>query len=195
MHEGSALSSSPLEEPSLEASHAIQTLRPDNDTLHSHPALPPGNKDYPEQYGQVKMMGTLWASAFARKYPNMKVFSVSPGMTRGTNFMSDTNDPKLKMFPCLAKFVGIFGVGHSLEKGADRYTQIVNHPDVFTSGHFYASAGGGVSGPLGDKTAKDPDLSNSSLQDKVFETISTALSHAQGVQGGGRTLPAQAAMG
>ena len=40
-------------------------------------------------YGWVKYGGTLWMSSMARKHPNIRFISVSPGGTRGTQGMND----------------------------------------------------------------------------------------------------------
>mmetsp|Transcript_27518 Transcript_27518/g.69445 ORF Transcript_27518/g.69445 Transcript_27518/m.69445 type:complete len:214 (+) Transcript_27518:378-1019(+) len=158
--------------------------------------IPPKGKkkwDFVEQYNQVKMMGTLWISSFARKNPNLKVFSVSPGMTSGTKFVETTKDSQLQCMPNIVKCVGCCGVSHGIDIGSDRYTRLANHPEQFVSGVFYASAGGGASGPMSDQTPKHSYLSNQGMQDVVYQTIDTAFTKAKGVQGG-QPLPEQATM-
>jgi hypothetical protein len=40
-------------------------------------------------YGQVKYLGALWMSALARKHPGLRLLTVSPGNTAGTEALRD----------------------------------------------------------------------------------------------------------
>ncbi len=40
-------------------------------------------------YGQVKYLGALWMSALARKHPDLRLLTVSPGNTAGTDALRD----------------------------------------------------------------------------------------------------------
>lgn len=123
-------------------------------------------------YGYIKYIGTLWTSANARRYPNIKFISISPGNTRGTDTYNDL--PLLKKLLSKLLFVPIImpllGMIHNVEKGARRYVIALNNPN-FKSGEFYASKDGKVIGELTEQGTIFTDLKNTSYQDNAYEAI------------------------
>lgn len=123
-------------------------------------------------YGYIKYIGTLWTSANARKYPEIKFISVSPGNTRGT--AGYDNLPTMTKF--LFKYVfapilmPIIGMIHGIKKGAARYVEALNNPS-FKSGEFYGSKDGKVTGALVEQGPIFPDLKNISFQDNAYEAL------------------------
>ncbi|KXX69990.1 SDR family NAD(P)-dependent oxidoreductase [Flammeovirga sp. SJP92] len=123
-------------------------------------------------YSGVKLSGTLWMSSMARKYPNIKFISVSPGGTRGTDGFNDM--PFLQRI--MYKYVGmpiimpLLGLSHSLESGAKRFVQSINN-EKLESGVFYASKKNVLTGPLVDQSPYYNGFSNPVYQDNANEAI------------------------
>src|SRR5271170_880711 len=99
-------------------------------------------------YGQVKYIGALWMAHLARRYPDRRFVTVSPGNTSGTEAPNDLALP-LRM---AAKYVmPHLGISHKLDVGARRLVDGVTDPKL-SSGRFYASAAGKMKGPMVDQT-------------------------------------------
>ena len=130
-------------------------------------------------YGQVKYLGALWMSALARKHPGLRLLTVSPGNTAGTEALRDMGPDSGQMNHLLLPYVlPALGVGHQLEKGALRLVDGVTDEQL-RSGVFYASRPGAVTGPLVDQSEivtdfRDPGYN--SMPTKPF--IASRRSHA-----------------
>ena len=125
-----------------------------------------------EAYGYIKYIAALWMSSEARKNPNVRLITVSPGFTSGTAVMNDLPLAKRLMFkyfmlPIVAPLKGLV---HKLEKGAKRFVDGIND-DAFQSGIFYASKDKKLTGPVIDQATIFPDLNNSSYQDNANAAI------------------------
>jgi len=125
-----------------------------------------------EAYGYIKYVAALWMSSEARKNPNLRLITMSPGFTSGTAVMNDLPFGKRLMFKyiMLPIVAPIKGLVHKLEKGAKRFVDGVSD-DSFTSGIFYASKAKRLTGSLIDQSTIFPDLNNSSYQDNANEAI------------------------
>lgn len=123
-------------------------------------------------YGYIKYIGALWTSANARKHPQIKFISVSPGNTSGT--AGYDNLPTMTKF--LFKFLlapivmPLMGMIHSLQKGAARYVDALGNPN-FKSGAFYGSKDGKVTGVMVEQGAIFPDFKNIAFQDNAYEAL------------------------
>ena len=104
-------------------------------------------------YGQVKYLGALWMSALARKHPDLRLLTVSPGNTSGTDALRDlATVPRVLMQHVVMPYVGpMFGISHPLEVGAKRLLDALVTGDL-RSGGFYASAAKKLTGPLVDQS-------------------------------------------
>lgn len=128
--------------------------------------------DAMQVYGYIKLAGTLWMSAMARKHPEFTFLSISPGGTRGTEGMNDL--PPIQRF--VFKYIGmplimpLLGLSHSLEKGAQRFVNALNNPDL-RSGKFYASKKNVLTGALVDQGALFPELEDQDLQNHAYQAI------------------------
>jgi len=125
-----------------------------------------------EAYGYIKYVAALWMSSEARKNPNIRLITMSPGFTSGTAVMNDLPFGKRLMFkyimlPIVAPLKGLV---HKLEKGAKRFVDGVSY-DSFKSGIFYASKAKLLTGPVIDQSTIFPDLNNSSYQDNANAAI------------------------
>jgi NAD(P)-dependent dehydrogenase (short-subunit alcohol dehydrogenase family) len=126
-----------------------------------------GKPDVNLAYGQAKLLGALWMAHLARRYPERRFITMSPGNTTGTNAPNDLVLP-LRL---AAKYVmPHLGISHSLEVGAKRLVDGVTDPTL-SSGRFYASAAGKINGPIVDQTDIYPDLANPTFQDATNDAI------------------------
>lgn len=132
--------------------------------------------DAMQVYGWIKYGGTLWMSNMARKYPDLKFVSMSPGGTRGTNGMNDL--PFVKRI--LMKYVGmrvimpLMGMSHSVEQGAKRFVNGINN-NAFKSGLFYASKESVLTGKVIDQREIWSDLGNAAYQENADRAIHSFL--------------------
>lgn len=131
----------------------------------------PNVKDPLVPYGSVKYIGALWMSALAREYPNVRLITVSPGSTSGTDgakhlapfmrFIVTRIGPIL--FP-------MFGLMHKVDKGAKRYVDVLKD-EAYKSGVFYGSKESTGTGPLVDQGDIFADLNNKNFQDNANKAI------------------------
>lgn len=130
------------------------------------------NFDSFQVYGWIKYGGTLWMSSLAKRHPNIRFISMSPGGTRGTQGMDDL--PFIKRI--FLKYIGmklimpLMGMSHSLEKGAKRFVDGINN-DKFKSGLFYASKENVLTGNVIDQSTIWEDLKNPVFQKNADEAI------------------------
>jgi NAD(P)-dependent dehydrogenase (short-subunit alcohol dehydrogenase family) len=125
-----------------------------------------------QAYGYIKYTAAMWMSSEARKNPDIRFITVSPGFTSGTNVMNDLSPGKKFMFkyimiPIVAPLKGMV---HKVEKGAKRFVDGINN-ESFTSGVFYASKAKKLVGPVIDQSSIFPDLKNTTYQDNANEAI------------------------
>lgn len=125
-----------------------------------------------EAYGYIKYMAALWISSEARKNPNLRLITMSPGFTSGTAVMNDLPLAKRLMFkyfmmPIVAPLKGLV---HKLDKGAKRFVDGINN-DTFKSGVFYASKVKKLTGAVVDQSTIFQDLNNFSYQDNANAAI------------------------
>ncbi|MEL6537777.1 MAG: SDR family NAD(P)-dependent oxidoreductase [Bacteroidota bacterium] len=123
-------------------------------------------------YGVVKYGGTLWMSSMARKNPNIRFISMSPGGTRGTNGFDDLPLIKRIMFKYVGMpiFMPLMGLSHSLSKGAERFVEGITN-ETLQSGKFYGSRKNVLTGPIVDQSTILEDFNNENLQDNAHRAI------------------------
>jgi hypothetical protein len=122
-------------------------------------------------FGQVKYIGALWMAYLARRHPDRRLITVSPGSTSGTEGPNDFKLPLRIAAKYVIPAVGpALGLTHKLDVGARRLVDGVTDPTL-SSGVFYASAANTVTGPLVDQADIFPDLANPSFQDHANEAI------------------------
>jgi NAD(P)-dependent dehydrogenase (short-subunit alcohol dehydrogenase family) len=125
------------------------------------------NTDVNLAYGQAKLIGALWMAYLARRYPDRRFITMSPGNTTGTQAPNDLALP----FRMAAKYVmPHLGISHKLDVGAKRLVDGVTDPTL-SSGVFYASAAGKMKGPVVDQADIFPDLADPTFQDNANEAI------------------------
>jgi len=122
-------------------------------------------------YGPVKYVAALWISSLARKYPDVRLVTVSPGATSGTNGGEDLAPLMKFVFTRLGPvLLPLFGLMHKLELGAKRYVDVLND-ESYKSGVFYGSKAPVLVGPLVDQGTIFADLNNVTIQDNASEAI------------------------
>jgi len=130
-----------------------------------------------ELYAYVKYAATLWMSAMARKHPDIRFISMSPGATSGTAVMNDLPPVQRVMY----KYIGfpilmpLLGMVHTVDKGAQRYIRAISD-DSLISGKFYASSEHKLTGPVMDQSGIFPDLINETYQDNAYHAIQNIIS-------------------
>jgi NAD(P)-dependent dehydrogenase (short-subunit alcohol dehydrogenase family) len=118
-------------------------------------------------FGQAKYIGALWMAYLARRHPDRRFITVSPGNTTGTQA---PNDLKLPLRIAAKYVMPTLGLAHKLDVGAKRLVDGVTDPTL-SSGVFYASAANTLKGPLVNQADIFPDLANPSFQDHANEAI------------------------
>ncbi len=118
-------------------------------------------------FGQVKYIGALWMGHLAREYSGLRFITVSPGNTTGTEAAAGA-PPPLRF--AAKHIMPHLGISHELEVGAKRLVDGVTDPTL-SSGAFYASAAGKLTGPMVDQAEIFPDLANPTYQDRANEAI------------------------
>ncbi|MEM7112391.1 MAG: SDR family NAD(P)-dependent oxidoreductase [Chloroflexota bacterium] len=127
-------------------------------------------------YGPVKYVAALWMASLARKYPEVRIVTVSPGSTSGTNGGEDLAPLMKFIFTRVGPIMlPLFGLMHKLELGAKRYVDVLND-DSYKSGHFYGSKAPVLVGPLVDQGTIFADLNNRTFQDNASEAIHRFIS-------------------
>lgn len=123
-------------------------------------------------YGQVKYLGALWIADLARRHPDLRLVTVSPGNTAGTDVFRNMPAPvrtllnKVLMpivFPRL-------GLSHPVDTGARRLVDGAVG-DQLDSGAFYASAADTLTGPLVDQAGIVADFAAPEIQSNAAEAI------------------------
>ena len=123
-------------------------------------------------YGQVKYLGALWMAAMARRHPEIRFITMSPGSTAGTEVIRD--QPALVRaiagHVILPYVMPALGLGHRLEVGAQRLVDALTDPSM-QSGVFYASAAKTVTGPVIDQATIVPELRDEAIQEHAYTAI------------------------
>ncbi len=123
-------------------------------------------------YGQVKYLGALWMSELARRHPRLRLLTVSPGNTAGTDVFKDMpNLVRPLMNRVLMPYVlPRFGLAHPVTTGALRIVDAVVKQDL-ESGRFYASAVKTLTGALVDQAEIVADFRDPSVQRNAYDAI------------------------
>ena len=136
-------------------------------------SFPTLNGDQMLHYGQIKLLGALWMASLARKHPQLRLITISPGGTSGTG----AADKLPLLMRLIVKYVAmplimpLLGMVHSLETGSRRLLDSVDNASI-PNGAFYASAAGKVAGGrLVDQAPMQPGLRDEAVQEHAYEAI------------------------
>lgn len=127
-------------------------------------------------YAYVKFLGAAWMAAVARRHPDLRFLTMSPGNTAGTSALNDSGFLARTLgarvvFPYVAP---MFGLAHSLSTGAQRMVDAIGNPTLAT-GTFYASHAKTLTGPVIDQADIYPALGNRVFQDRALHAIEQFL--------------------
>lgn len=123
-------------------------------------------------HGEVKFIGALWMASLARQYPDVRLLTISPGGTKGTEAANALPTP-MRLFynylftPILAPMLGLV---HSLETGSKRIVDGLTDESL-RSGHFYASEANVLVGPMVDQATIFADLGDTAIQDNASAAL------------------------
>jgi NAD(P)-dependent dehydrogenase (short-subunit alcohol dehydrogenase family) len=123
-------------------------------------------------YGQVKYLGALWMAAAARRHPQLRFTTMSPGNTAGTEVVRD-QPAAVRLIAgrvILPYVMPALRLGHKLEVGAARLVEAVTDASL-TSGVFYASAANTITGPVIDQAQIVPELHDEAIQERAYAAI------------------------
>ena len=123
-----------------------------------------------KSYGTIKYMAALWMSSMARKHPDIRFVTMSPGGTTGTELAGKLSGfQRVLMEKIMMPMMGFLGFMHPLEVGAKRYVDALNE-EAYKSGVFYASASG-MSGKTADQSTIFADIGDAQIQDNANEAV------------------------
>ena len=123
-------------------------------------------------YGQVKYLGALWMSELARRHPKLRLLTVSPGNTAGTDVFRDMG-PVLRPLMnrvLMPRILPKLGLAHPVSAGARRLVDATVRDDL-DSGKFYASAENTLTGPLVDQAEIVADFADPEIQRNAFDAV------------------------
>jgi NAD(P)-dependent dehydrogenase (short-subunit alcohol dehydrogenase family) len=131
-----------------------------------------GRKMQTVAYGQVKYLGALWMSDLARRHPELRLMTVSPGNTGGTDVFRDMPGPMPTLMNRVLMPIVLprLGLAHPVGAGARRLVDAVMG-DALSSGVFYASAAKALTGPLVDQASIVADFADPTIQSHANEAI------------------------
>ncbi len=123
-------------------------------------------------YGQAKYIGALWIASAARRYPGLRLVTVSPGNTRGTEAAKDLPRPLRLIVKHVRTLVvlPLFGLVHDPGTGAERLVDGLTDP-AFRTGVPYASAAKRPTGLVVDQSTIFPNLANRAAQDNADAAV------------------------
>ncbi len=123
-------------------------------------------------YSQVKYLGALWMSELARRNPQLRLVTVSPGNTAGTEvfgFLPPVVRPVWDRV-LMGRVFPRFGLAHPLGTGARRIVDAATS-DELHSGRFYASTAKILTGPLIDQAEVYSDFGSPEFQRNAYEAV------------------------
>jgi NAD(P)-dependent dehydrogenase (short-subunit alcohol dehydrogenase family) len=131
-----------------------------------------GKVDTGVAYGQVKYLGALWMSELARRNPHLRLVTVSPGNTAGTDVFRDlgTMVTPLMNRILMPYVLPRFGLAHPLDAGARRLVDATVRDDL-DGGKFYASTANTLTGPLIDQATIIADFADPDVQRHAYDAV------------------------
>ena len=123
-------------------------------------------------YAEVKYVAAMWMADLARRHPELRLVTMSPGNTQGTEIASAMATPVriLMQYVVMPLVAPALGLAHSLQTGAGRIVTALTDPS-FQSGRFYGSAEKKLTGTLVDQSEIFPDLVNAGFQRNAAEAV------------------------
>ena len=125
-----------------------------------------------KEYGSAKAIGALYMSAFARRNPSVRAFTVSPGGTHGTGAF----DTAPACLPCLCNTVCMpcrMCICHALPLGAARYVDALMDAEYPYASGTFVGCRSGMKGPVADQaTIKGGAIyADQPMQEAAYEAV------------------------
>ena len=117
-----------------------------------------------QAYSQACRYQNFYFQELARQKPSWKTFVASPGNIIGTDAVNDVPWPLNKIMPYLQRLFG----HQSYDVGVQRWLDIMEAPEKFENGKFYASAPKRVEGPMGKHPNQEVD---DALAQNLFQAV------------------------
>lgn len=123
-------------------------------------------------YAHAKYLAALWLAAEARRHPKVRMLTVSPGGTRGTDAARDMNPVQRFVYNkiIMGVVMPLRGQAHTVDVDAARDVDAL-FDDRYGNGVFYASKENRLTGALVDQAEIFPDLGDRAFQDNAYAAV------------------------
>ena len=123
-------------------------------------------------YAEVKYIAALWMADLARRHPELRLLTVSPGNTQGTEIASSMATPVrlLMQYLIMPVVAPALGLAHSLQTGAGRIVTALTDASL-RSGVFYGSEEKKLTGTVVDQSVIFADLGKADYQAHAVQAV------------------------
>lgn len=121
-------------------------------------------------YALVKYTTTLSLMATARKYPNVRIITMSPGGTIGTEIATESPLMLKVIWKMAVPVMYTFGLMHKVGVAAKRYVDGITNEN-YKSGVFYGSKKQMPVGEVVDQSVFMKDFQNAQIQENAYSAI------------------------
>lgn len=130
------------------------------------------NKNAPvtDLYALVKYTTTMCLMSTARKYPHIRIITMSPGGTIGTEIATESPIVIKVIWKMMVPVMYALGLMHKVDVAAKRYVDGISSEN-YKSGVFYASKNSMPVGDVVDQSMFMKELKNVAFQDNAYEAI------------------------
>jgi len=130
------------------------------------------NKNAPvtDLYALVKYTTTMCLMSTARQYPNIRIITMSPGGTIGTEIATESPIVIKVIWKMMVPVMYAFGLMHKVGVAAKRYVDGISN-ESYKSGVFYASKNRMPVGDVVDQSVFMKELKNVAFQDNAYKAI------------------------
>jgi NAD(P)-dependent dehydrogenase (short-subunit alcohol dehydrogenase family) len=123
-----------------------------------------------EIYALVKYTATMSLMATARQYPHIRIITMSPGGTIGTEIATESPTALKIIWNMAVPIMHLLGLMHKVDVAAKRYVDGITK-EKYKSGVFYASKSKMPVGEVVDQTVFMKDLQNKLYQDNAYKAV------------------------
>lgn len=130
------------------------------------------NKNAPvtDLYALVKYTTAMCLMSTARKYPDIRIITMSPGGTIGTEIATESPIVMKIVWKMMVPVMHMLGLMHKVDVAAKRYVDGISN-EHYKSGVFYASKNSMPVGEVVDQSVFMKELKNVAFQDNAYEAI------------------------
>lgn len=128
-----------------------------------------------DAYGYTKLLGALWMASMAAQVPSVRFVTMSPGGCSGTAVADGLPFWKRTLLTLAVPIMVYLGIMHTACSGAKRYVDALVEHEKYTTGGFYASKLGRLSGEVIDQSTISATYRNLLFQKNAHTAISAFL--------------------